>query len=312
MIAWKTASVFLLVQLFAAGSAAAWQISATVKVELVRVVTDDKVTLHGALYWPDPNVNARPKRAVLVTHGTGGNFYGSITGFLPALLAERGYLGFGLNRRDHGHGFYRSTFEDGVKDLKAGIDYLASRGAEEVFLLGHSLGSTFVPYYMAVAQDPRVKLIGLSGAIADLRQATVENQLGTRQKYDEVVRQAKIKVDAGQGSEMFLLPLFGQTEAVSYHNFLNYRGPDTNAVPVRWIPKIDRPILLLHNTTDTNARQEWQQELRKVAGAKLDYVEVVDPNTAHSGNEGHSYLDVEPEAAKLVAEWLAGKGFGPE
>lgn len=312
MSAWKIVSAFLLVQLFAGGSAAGWQIPATVKVELVRVVTDDKVTLHGALYWPDPKVSPRPRRAVLVTHGTGGSFYGSISGFLPALLAEKGYLGLGLNRRDHGHGFYRSTFEDGVHDLKAGIDYLASRGAEEVFVLGHSLGSTFVPYYMAVTQDPRVKLVGLSGAIADLRQATVENQLGSRQKYDEVVRQAKIKVDAGHGSEMFLLPLFGQMEAVSYHNFLNYRGPDTNAVPVRWIPKIDLPILLLHNTTDTNARQDWQQALRQVGGAKLDYVEVVDPNKAHSGNEGHSYLDVEPDVVKLVAEWLGRKGFGPQ
>ncbi len=60
------------------GSAGAWEIPSSVKVELVRVVTEDKVTLYGALYWPDPKISPHPKRAVFVTHGTGGNFYRSI------------------------------------------------------------------------------------------------------------------------------------------------------------------------------------------------------------------------------------------
>lgn len=303
---------FLLLLALSTSSLAAWEIPSSVRVELVRLVTDDKVTLHGALYWPNPGVNASPKRAVLVTHGTGGTFYGGIVGFLPPLLAEQGYLGLGLNRRDYGHNYYRSTFEDGLKDLKAGVDYLVSRGVDEVFLMGHSLGSTFVPYYMATTNDSRVKLMGLSGAIADLRQATVETHLGSKEKYDETVRQAKVKVDAGRGDEMFLIALFGQVEALSYHTFLNYRGPDTNAVPVKWIPKIQRPILLLHNSTDTLARPQWQEALKKAGAGRLDYVELVDPNPKHTANEGHSYLGVELDAVRAVADWLKSKDFLPE
>lgn len=293
------------------GSAGAWEIPSTVRVELVRVLTDDKVTLEGAIYFPGGRGAATPKKAILVTHGTGGSFYGGITGFLPPLLAEKGYVGFALNRRDSGHAYYKSTFEDGVKDLKAGIDYLASRGVDEVFLLGHSLGSTFVPYYMAMTNDPRVKLVGVSGAIDDLRRATIETHLGSKQKYDEAVRQAKIKVDAGHGSDMFLITLFGQTEALSYHTFLNYRGPDTNAIPVKWIPKIDRPMLLLHNTADKMAQAEWQKDIRKAGGAKMDFIEVVDPDPKHTPSEGHSYLGVELDVVSRVAQWLAKKNFVP-
>ncbi|MCH6570190.1 MAG: alpha/beta hydrolase family protein [Acidobacteriota bacterium] len=292
-------------------TAGAWEIPAQVKVELVRVVTEDGVTLQGALYRPEPKVNARPKRAVLVTHGTGGSFYGSITGFLPPLLAEKGYLGLGLNRRDSGHRYYRSTFEDGVKDLKAGIDYLISQGAEEIFLVGHSLGSTFVPYYMAITEDPRVKLVGLSGAIADLRQATVDTHLGSRSKYDEVVREAKIRMDQGRGDELFLISLFGRMEALSYHTFLNYRGPEANTVPVNWIPKIQRPFLLLHNSTDKLARVEWQEELKKAGAGKMDYIEVIDPDPTHTPGQGHSYLGVESKVTTEVADWLARKDFLP-
>jgi len=289
-------------------TAFAWEIPSSVKVELVRISTEDQVTLNAALYWPP---TAQAKRAVLVTHGTGGNFYGSITSFLPPLLAEKGYLGLGMNRRDHDRNYYRSTFEDGLKDLKAGVDFLASKGVEEVFLVGHSLGSTFVPYYMAMSDDPRVKLVGLSGAIHDLRLATIDTHLGSKEKYDEVVQLSKMRLDQGRADEMFLVTLFGQVQALSYHTFLNYRGPNSNAVPVRWIPGIQRSMLLLHNTADKLAQQSWQAELQEAGGDRMDYIEVVDPDPSHSPGEGHSYLGVEEEVAREVSGWLEKKQFLP-
>lgn len=301
-----------IVALLIQASAWGWEVPERVRTDLVRFVTEDGVQLNGALYRPDPQVNPRPKRAILVTHGTGGSFYGSITGFLPPLLAEKGYLGLSMNRRDHGHHYYRSTFEDGLKDLKAGVDFLVAQGAEEVFLLGHSLGTTFVSYYMAMTDDVRVKLVGLSGAIADLRQATFETHLGSRDQYEEVVRLAQMRLDQGRGDEMFLITLFGRTEALSYHTFLNYRGPDTNAVPVKWIPRIQRSILLLHNSTDQLARQEWQEALQQAGGDRMDYVEVKDPDSSHTPGQGHSYFEVEEQAARLVAQWLEEKNFLPQ
>jgi hypothetical protein len=157
-----------------------------------------------------------------------------------------------------------------------------------------------------------VKLVGLSGAIADLRQATVETHLGSRDKYQEVVQLAKMRLDQGRGDEMFLITLFGTTEALSYHTFLNYRGPDTNAVPVKWIPQIQRSMLLLHNSTDQLAREEWQEALQQAGGDRMDYVEVEDPDSSHTPGQGHSYFEVEEKTAQLVAEWLQRKDFLPQ
>ena len=163
-----------------------------------------------------------------------------------------------------------------------------------------------------MTDDVRVKLVGLSGAIADLRQATFETHLGSRDQYEEVVRLAQMRLDQGRGDEMFLITLFGRTEALSYHTFLNYRGPDTNAVPVKWIPRIQRSILLLHNSTDQLARQEWQEALQQAGGDRMDYVEVKDPDSSHTPGQGHSYFEVEEQAARLVAQWLEEKSFLPQ
>jgi len=44
----------------------------------------------------------------------------------------------------------------------------------------------------------------------------------------------------------------------------------------------------------------------------MDYVEVKDPDSSHTPGQGHSYFEVEEQAARLVAQWLEEKSFLPQ
>ena len=73
---------------------------ADVKSELVRVETDDGVTLDGALWSP---ASGKARVGVVLATGTGGEFYSQ--GWFGERYAQAGYLALSLNRRDHGQNF---------------------------------------------------------------------------------------------------------------------------------------------------------------------------------------------------------------
>src|SRR6202521_4887744 len=103
--------------------------------ELVTVNTTDGVELDGAMYQPDLK---HPPRAssILMVHGLTWNFYRGPSRWLPPLLADDGFACLSLNMRDHDLSEPKD-FGLAHHDLRAGIDYLESRGSAEIVLLAH-------------------------------------------------------------------------------------------------------------------------------------------------------------------------------
>ena len=127
--------------------------------DLITVTTADGVELDGALYLP-PHALSRPgpevRPEVLMVHGLTWNFYRGPSRWLPSLLAEAGYPGVSMNMRDHDRQEAKD-FELAHHDLRAGVDYLAGRGAGEIVLLAHGYACNKVVCYPAHSGDDRVR-----------------------------------------------------------------------------------------------------------------------------------------------------------
>ncbi|HZU04679.1 MAG TPA: alpha/beta fold hydrolase [Chloroflexota bacterium] len=269
--------------------------------ELVFFASDDGTPLQGALYLPR---GAAQPVAVIVLHGTEGNFYSSVPGFLAPGLAARGYPTLALNRRDHDDGFARSDFEGGLRDVRAAVDFLAARGYPRVVLAGHSLGSTFASAYVPQTGDARVVALVLLGALADLPARTQE--FVPPEEYARTWAWAAEQVAAGRDWELTFIPFYtGGQLLTSARAFLSYRVPGSLAVPREQIRGVALPLLLVHDSNDTVARLEFSQEIaaNALAAPRVDLVELVDP-VPRSPNAGHAHVGLEAETITAVADWL--------
>ena len=221
---------------------------ADVKSELVRVETDDGVTLDGALWSP---ASGKARVGVVLATGTGGEFYSQ--GWFGDRYAQAGYLALSLNRRDHGQNFGYRKLEPSALDHRYAVDLLVSRGVERVILAGHSYGTVTVPYYVMASDDSRVKGMILTSALGDLRTGT-RIAVGGQAKYDEMVAKARQMVQADRGQETLLMAPLTSGSRPTMHNyeiFLDKRGPDSKAVPYQVLSKIEnRPILAIRDPAD--------------------------------------------------------------
>ena len=130
-------------------------------VDLITLISEDGINLDGAFF--EPVAGASPQGlvdAMLLIHGSGGNFYRTATKAMAEDLRNRGYACLALNTKGHdtvwspqGSGQYYGNaleiLDNSRLDLKAGIDYLWEKGYRSVGLLGHSMGAVKVGYYAA-------------------------------------------------------------------------------------------------------------------------------------------------------------------
>ena len=68
--------------------------------------------------------------------------------FLGCYLAESGYAALACNGDRSGENFRTSKFEAAVEEVDAAIAFARARGFENIFLVGHSLGTPIIHYYL--------------------------------------------------------------------------------------------------------------------------------------------------------------------
>lgn len=149
------------------------------RLELVTVLSSDKIWLPGLLYSPDHDA----KKAAVWLHGMGDNaaFYKPpLINALGKALTEQGIalLAFhnrgahntkGLkiadetlpeeDRRYQG-GTYYELIEDCVHDIDGAADFLKEQGFSELYLLGHSTGANKIcAYHVRAKQNPFTKYV---------------------------------------------------------------------------------------------------------------------------------------------------------
>jgi pimeloyl-ACP methyl ester carboxylesterase len=269
----------------------------------VHVRTADGVLLDGALYTPPSPQPAAV--AVLVVHGVFGNYGDPVLAFLGRGLAAAGYPVLALNLRSHDEHYATSLFPDTARDIRAGIDYLASQGAQQIYLAAHSLGTLSVPYYVATTGDCRVAGLGLYAPLDDL--PTVQRDyLSGREAYSRLVTAAQALVAQGDGRDEIPVPVGPNADVrlLSADTFLSWRGPDAQTVPIRWLPQIDRPLLIVYGEDDWITGPERRRPFREPAEALYDAATAAAARDVREAPGEHSFIGGEAAVVRLTVDWL--------
>jgi pimeloyl-ACP methyl ester carboxylesterase len=283
-----------------------------IKSEFVTLKTEDEITLHGALWTP---ASSKARIGIVIAPGGGAEFYNDWLVWLGQHFARSGYIALSMNRRDHGQEQWYHNFEPSAMDHKYMINFLASRGAEVVILVGHSYGTVTAAYYVMASDDPRVKAIILYGPHGYKRDGLTRS-FGSQTEYEQAVAKAKEMVAGGLGKDTFLLPPIlpgGQPRPSSYETFLNKGGPDTKAVPVEIIRKVQgRPILAIRDPADPfpATMPPAQQQLQE-ANKNLEYVLLPDIRGGKMDTVAHQFRGREEEVLRITLKWLKKNQLNP-
>jgi len=284
-----------------------------IKSALVTLKTNDSITLRGALWKP---VSGKARIGIVIAPGAGSEFYDDLLVWLSENFARSGYIVLSMNRRDHAQEQWYHKFEPSAMDHKYMIDFLAARGAQAIILAGHSYGTLTAPYYVTGSDDARVKAIILYGPHGYKRDGLTRS-FSSQSEYDRAVAQAKEMVAAGRGTETFLLPPIrpgGRPRPSTYETFLNRAGPDTKAVPVEIINKVQgRPVLAIRDPADPYlATIPPAQQLLQEANKNLEYVLLPDIKDGKMDAAAHQFRGREKEVLRITLQWLKTHNLSPQ
>ncbi len=282
--------------------------------DLMRVETADGLKLDGALFAPTrPPGTPKQFDAVLLVHGTGGNFYATgLFGALIPRLANEGLWVASANTRGRDLAYAAavgdrrcwlgSAFEqvsDCVADLAPWIAYLRSKELSRVLLLGHSLGGVKALYHQAHAS-------------ADLADATVAvsppclsyslfRRGPKREVFERELSAARALVDADQGEALMdvTVPL---PYLVCARAYVDKYGADETYNILKWVEQVRGPVLATFGSS----------ELSGIAFAGLPE-SLADRSSRHGpvatdivAGADHLYRGLESSLVDHILRWCSG------
>ena len=262
--------------------------------EFLRLTTADGVETAGLLYAP---VGRAPRGGVVLVHGYASNFYSGSTAHLSKGLAERGFMTLAINMRDHDAGPKTTLFEENRWDEQAAVDELARRGAAPLAIVGSSLGTNRVLFYVAQTHDPRIRAVVLLAGPGNAFEWNVQ-RFG-RERATQTLQEAQRLQAAGRGKELMLVDLGPLGKALySADHLVSLRGPQTKSDPFKNVAQVATPVLIVYGTADRLIESVVQRRLKAAAmgASRVDLVEVAGAD--------HNFSAHRDELASTVERWL--------
>jgi len=278
-------------------------------VELVSLLNDDGLRLDGAFYPPTESADrAGPVDAVLLIHGSRGNFYDGATKSMAEDLSAQGYACLPLNTNAHDTAWYNpgsrefkgNAFEvlaETCIDLRAGIDHLTERGYRSIGLLGHSMGAVRVAYYAATEDDGRVTTVVPVSPVRLSYSYFMESE--DAEEFAANIEVARRLIARGEPEGVFRVghPI---PQLFSAASFLDKHGPEEKYNLINHAHGIRVPMLTLNGSLETHSRLRDMAQDLAVAAVNSPKAETL----MVEGGE-HSLVNRTTEASDAVLKWLA-------
>jgi alpha-beta hydrolase superfamily lysophospholipase len=273
-------------------------------VEIVDVVANDK-PLYGLLWHPASRSSC--KTAVLLMHGLSSSPTSPLFGRMAPVITQRGLAALAIESHRSGWaGHEAALLDDELDDLDAWVEFLLSRGIENVVLAGASMGSLSVGRWQSIRQHPNILGVAHLMPTADgpewFRAAAGDGP------YQEAVTDAQAAIDAGSGDEYLIDIDIRQPEpSLSRGRFrwtqraaswLSYWGPDADSRNSEHIASARVPLLLLSGTADSYNDKARFAQLREAAALAPSIAEIWYEDVDH-GLGG-----VERNVADDLCDWI--------
>lgn len=276
--------------------------------------------VQGGIFSADPNLFQPATTAVVLVHGVESYWYSAPTMFLGAYLAEAGYTVLGYNGVHSGDSFRTSEFETAVREAGDAVAFMASRGFDKIFLVGHSLGTPIVEHYQGDQPHPAVKALGVYGPHIDIPTVTRDSLLGP-ELYESFAGECRALVAAGKGDEIKLLPFReGKFVITSAKTFLSYRDVTSSKANVeKMLGNIKVPFLIVYDDGDNiqgkgaitrRASIADRIKAKAVNSPKAD-IAVIPSHPGNSPFQAHLFLGNERLVTEKTVEWLKSVGLPP-
>lgn len=278
-------------------------------VDLISTTNAEGIRLDGAFFAPPADAQPMgPVDAILLLHGSRGNFSEPNTRAMADDLRQVGYACLSLNTTAHdtvwndpatgkNYGNAYEVLDETCGDLKAGVDYLRDAGYRRIALLGHSMGAVRVAYYAATQADSRVvAVIPISPVRLSYSHYMASSDA---EEFSGLIRRAQELEGAGQGRELFDAE-FPINQLFSAASYLDKHGPGERYNLVDLAPKIEIPMFVLGGSLETHTR--LLNMARDLAEAAVNSPQA--EYTIIDGGE-HSIANKRKEASTTVLRWLA-------
>lgn len=283
----------------------------------VTAETDDGNTWDGLALVPRGGDPERRRLAVVVVHGSVGNYITGVPRRVSHGLAEAGFTVVSVNTRMANYGVF---FGGGLMhrtpyDLDAWVGLVRRMGHERIVLLGYSLGATMVTHYQALRRPPHVVgLCTLAHPLSlpgSLRRRW--ERFGADPDYETVVARARDMLgddadDDECDDEIFIVErASGPTVAPAHAEIWTYRtwwfsrGPEaTHAVSAERIAGVDVPVALIQAGDDMIVPGSDGEEL----GALARSAGVPDLHHESIPYANHVFSGREAAAVERCVAWL--------
>ena len=277
-------------------------------VDLISLVNREGLTLDGAFYAPADSEGPLPVDAMLLIHGSRGNFCDPATQRMAEDLSAQGIAALALNTNAHDTLWYNPAGQDykgnafeilesTMSDLRAGVGHLEQRGYRAIGLLGHSMGAVRVTYYAATQEDSRVAAIV---PVSPVRLSYSHYlQSVDAEEFRANMETAQRLVHEGEPDGVFRVN-FPIPQFFSAASYIDKHGPFEQYNLINTADRIRVPMLALNGSRETHTRLEGMaQDLARAAvnSPRADAIMV---------EEGeHSLVNRPAEASAAVLQWLA-------
>lgn len=284
-------------------------------VDLININSYDGVSLDGVFFAPAPGTTPQgPVDALLLIHGSGGNFYRPATKAMGEDLRNRGYACLALNTKGHdtiwavqGEGQYYGNAMEIVDnsrlDLRAGVDYLWEQGYRNIGILGHSMGAVKVGYYAATENDERVTTVIPISPVRLSYSYYMESE--DAEEFREIIERAD-RLEAEDKAQELMEVRFPISQMFSAFSYLDKHGPAEQYNLVTLSSKIKIPMLVMGGELETHTRLlncPQDMVMAAINSPRAEYVIVPGGN--------HSLVNSLDQASETVLNWLASLALSP-
>lgn len=275
--------------------------------ELIEFCAEDGIILNGYIN----KANVKTDKILIETHGMSSNCFKNREKIIAENLEKikidticfnnrgNGIVNFIKNkngRRELG-GTAFENIEDSYFDILGAIKYAISLGYKNIYLQGHSLGSTKVLYtYLRMKKEKNINLKNIKGIIllSFVDVSAVINNFTTKRMIEYAENKEK------ENKELELMPYNSFLCPISVKNYLKYIKMKDIMDPIELLNEVDIPIFMrwgnIRELVEQSA-EEHSKLIDKKIKNKFKDIDFIDG--ANHSYEGKEYILAE-EISKFI------------